>query len=257
MRRSVKNSATTAPKVKPKRRSSMRLKTLAKILGRKRPNYSLVLSGYADMEEYEEEQKKKAAKQALAKAKAEARAKASAKQAAGKTKEPERMTTRSSSTTAKEGEVSKDDSDRAGTGPGKRLSLGFLSREVDEKRGLERERAGAGMARRSSTSSANRDGEDRRPGEGLRAAGTGVALKRSLSNSSMVKKEQPALAAIIETKRVKREGGRDAEGGGREEAAGRSRHSSTRESGRRMTIASATPHSGRKGQYLCPRYLVA
>ncbi|PVD21057.1 hypothetical protein C0Q70_19223 [Pomacea canaliculata] len=82
---------------KSKRRTSLRLKTLAKVLGKKRPNYSLVLSGYADMEEYEEEQKKKAAKFALARAKAEARARASAK--ARKVKELDKMVTRSSSLT--------------------------------------------------------------------------------------------------------------------------------------------------------------
>ena len=143
---------------KPKRRSSMRLKTLAKILGRKRPNYSLVLSGYADMEEYEEEQKKKAAKSALAKAKAEARARASTRRTASAArlavpKEPEKMRTRSSSVVVEEAAKSGD-----------------------------KERAAPG------------------------------ALKRSLSSGSMGKKEQTPLAAIVETKRLKREGVRDTEG---------------------------------------------
>lgn len=82
---------------KHKRRTSLRLKTLAKILGKKRPNYSLVLSGYADMEEYEEEQKKKAAKSALAKARAEARAKVSMKNQEFHT---DKMLTRSSAHSA-------------------------------------------------------------------------------------------------------------------------------------------------------------
>ncbi|KAK7115141.1 protein Jumonji-like isoform X2 [Littorina saxatilis] len=179
---------------KAKRRSSVRLKTLAKILGRKRPNYSLVASGYADMEEYEEEQKKKAAKSALTKAKAEARARASVRNAAAvavrkrRVKEPEKMRTRSSSVTTKEPE------DRHQGDREKDRHLGDRERteekrqgdRVEERRAGDRERTGAGP------------------------------LKRSLSTSSTEKKEQNTLASVVETKRLKKEGGagREGEGGG-------------------------------------------
>lgn len=172
----------------------MRLKTLAKILGRKRPNYSLVLSGYADMEEYEEEQKKKAAKSALAKAKAEARARASTKRLAATAKlavpkEPEKMRTRSSS---------------------------VVTKETEETRPGEKERAVPGP------------------------------LKRSWSCSSVGKKEQTPLAAIVETKRLKRDGTREAEG--KEDNGAGSRRQS-RDSGRRSVPA--TPPQSKRGRCSC------
>ena len=196
-------AATTNPRrvaprpreAKPQRRSSMRLKTLAKVLGRKRPNYSLVLSGYADVEEYEEEQKKKAAKSALAKAKAEARARArvgpgrksgAAPRPAALRRAPEKMRTRSSSGVSKEGEETRPGGDRERVaGPG-------LSRPGDN-----RERGGPGLS------------------------------KRSLSAGSAVRKEQTPLATIVETKRLKRE----AEGREDHLQAGARRHSSARDGG--------------------------
>ncbi|XP_076449622.1 protein Jumonji-like isoform X3 [Babylonia areolata] len=223
------SSSIRAPKVKPKRRSSLRLKTLAKILGRKRPNYSLVLSGYADMEEYEEEQKKKAAKSALAKAKAEARARASAKHAAAskKAKGPERMTTRSSTATGKETE----DKEK-----GRRSSTG---RETEERRASERDRSGLLAMKRSL--SVGKDSEERRP-EGQKGGGGGVSLKRPLSSSSAGRKDPSALATIIETKRLKREGGRE-EGRDREVGRTPGNHGG---GARERKAVSASPQQARK-----------
>ncbi|KAL8608414.1 hypothetical protein ACOMHN_002647 [Nucella lapillus] len=218
-------------KVKPRRRSSLRLKTLAKILGRKRPNYSLVLSGYADMEEYEEEQKKKAAKSALARAKAEARARASAKQAAAsKPRQPERMTTRSKVKDT-------DDKDRVGGAVMRSLS-NSSAKEAEERRASDRDRSGSFAVRRSlSSSSTSRDAEEKK-GEGHRSGG--ATLKRSLSGGSVGRKEQPALATIIEAKRLKREGGREGAEEGRE--MGKSGHSNSRE---RKTVP-ASPQQAKK-----------
>ena len=246
-------AATTNPRrvgprpreAKPQRRSSMRLKTLAKVLGRKRPNYSLVLSGYADVEEYEEEQKKKAAKSALAKAKAEARARArvgpgrksgAAPRPAALRRAPEKMRTRSSSGVSKEGEETRPGGDRervAGPGlsrPGDRERAGpsGLSRPGDNREragpsglsrpGDNRERAGpAGLSRPGLGLS--RPGDRERGGPGL--------LKRSLSAGSAVRKEQTPLATIVETKRLKRE----AEGREDHLQAGARRHSSARDGG--------------------------
>jgi hypothetical protein len=208
MRQKVEDSkhkrAVVRIPLKAKRRSSMRLKTLAKVLGRSRPNYSLLVSGYADMEEYEEEQKKKAAKTALAKAKAEARAKAQARTGRARSSQspqkPSKMRTRSTSSVGRDMDDSKSgqaDSDR-------RLS------EADRDRSSLRRDARPTQAEQDRTTRDRVDKEkaDRdRNGERRERL-----LKRSLSNSSSTSgrsrvQEQKDSAVDLSAKRPRREPG--------------------------------------------------